>query len=170
MAEPLIEHIVNRFARTIRETLRNAPAAGFNTTLQRVFRALVLPGECDEYPYACVLTGDQTGEYRTHNFIRESFEVQVYVFVVEADLERVDTVANRAVADIKKAVGQDDFLRGGQTSTSAGGIDGALVDKTHYIGTTAYPIAADAPNIEARLVVFQTEYLHQYNDPYTGRS
>ena len=171
MADPLVEIIVARFARVLTQDLVNAvpPAAGLSTQFYHVFRALVLPGECNELPYACVLTGGQREGTSPMNFVSEQVEVEVYVFIAEADLQLVDTVRNRAVADVKKAIMRDPLVRGGQTSASAGGIDSVLVDKLDYVGVDPYPLASDQPNVEGAIVRFRFDYLHDFEDPYTGR-
>lgn len=173
MADPLIESIVARAARVLTaDMVRDGgtpPADGLSTAVHAVYRALVLPGEAEPPPYLCVLTGSQREERSPMQFIREVVEVDVYAFVEEADLQQVDTVRNRLVADVKKALLRDPLLRGGQTSASAGGIDGVLVDKGAYVGVEPYPVAADQPTTEGALVRFVFEYLHADQDPYAGR-
>lgn len=177
MADPLIETIVARVARVLTQDLVRdgdvPPAAGLQTQFSAVFRALVLPEESPVSPraaYACVLTGSQgLAPRQPMQFVNETVDVEVYVFVQEGDLNQVDSVRNRAVADVKKAILRDSLLRGGQTSQTAGGIDGVLVDQFHYVGVEPYAIASDQPTVEGALVRFRFEYLHEDQDPYAGR-
>ena len=161
MAEPVIERIADQYARTLRSVTE---ASGYTLTLEQVYRAFRNQNIAVDLPYACVLTEGEDGEEADpllHWKCLARFSVYVFILADGADPDLADTLTNRAVSDVKRAILSEPALQGGQVA-------GTLVDRTLYEGFDRALFGDGTSWVHGAEVRFLTTYVHHETDPRRG--
>ena len=127
-------------------------AAGYNSTIQRVYRIRLAGLNIQEFPSIVVIPGREINAEEPVDRYTERLSFVLECWLKEASKDDIATQVNKLVADVQKAL-LVDYTRGG------------MAINTKLLGNEPFYNDVNAPYGGVDIEI-EIHYRHQYSDPY----